>query len=125
MIKIKDILKNSLFTDGDWIESKDQDTNGEIRLIQLADIGDGVFVDKSKRYINRETSQRLKCTYLNKHDILIARMPQPLGRACIFPFEEKQSYVTAVDVCIIRPPSNVSAKYLMYSINSPSYPTKY
>ena len=34
----------SLFSDGDWIESKDQDPNGENRLLQLADIGDGQFI---------------------------------------------------------------------------------
>ncbi|MBM5573032.1 hypothetical protein [Deefgea sp. CFH1-16] len=38
---------DGLFTDGDWIESKDQDPNGENRLLQLADIGDGFFIDKS------------------------------------------------------------------------------
>ncbi len=44
--KIGDILsKAELFTDGDWVESKDQDVNGSIRLLQLAD----------RRYFN--------CTY--------------------------------------------------------------
>lgn len=38
------IAESGLLTDGDWVESKDQDPNGEIRLIQLADIGDGVFL---------------------------------------------------------------------------------
>ena len=37
-----------LFMDGDWIESKDQDPNGSVRLIQLADIGEVDFKDKSK-----------------------------------------------------------------------------
>ena len=30
--------RNGIFADGDWIESKDQDPQGDIRLIQLADI---------------------------------------------------------------------------------------
>src|SRR5690606_14081221 len=38
-----------VFTDGDWVESKDQDPNGEIRLTQLADIGDGIWINKSDR----------------------------------------------------------------------------
>ena len=41
---------NGIITDGDWIESKDQDPNGDVRLIQLADIGDGRFINKSSRY---------------------------------------------------------------------------
>ena len=35
-----------VFTDGDWIESKDQDPNGDVRLVQLADMGVGMFLDK-------------------------------------------------------------------------------
>jgi type I restriction enzyme S subunit len=116
--KLKDILEGCLFTDGDWIESKDQDPKGEIRLIQLADIGDGNFIDKSSRFINKETANKLKCTFLKKGDVLVARMPDPLGRACVFPFDEENRYITAVDVCIIRPKENCLASYLKYVINS-------
>src|SRR5690348_11943930 len=76
---------NGLTTDGDWIESKDQDPNGTVRLIQLADIGDGEFKDRSSRFVTAETAKRLNCTFLEADDLLIARMPDPLGRACIFP----------------------------------------
>jgi type I restriction enzyme S subunit len=50
--------------------------------------------------------------------VLIARMPDPLGRACVFPLEEENKYVTAVDVCIIRPNKNCLASYLKYTLNS-------
>src|SRR5690625_4775012 len=118
--KISEVLKGGLFTDGDWINSKDQDPDGEIRLIQLADIGDGVFINKSSRYINNATAKRLKCTFLKKGDVLVARMPDPLGRSCIFPLEGYQKYITAVDVCILRPDEEkVSNSYLSHMINSP------
>jgi type I restriction enzyme S subunit len=90
--KIINLIGNDgLYADGDWIESKDQDINGEIRLIQLADIGDGVFLDKSDRYINKETAKRLRCTFLKKGDILVARMPDPLGRCCVFPLRKMKN----------------------------------
>jgi type I restriction enzyme S subunit len=83
--KLGDILSTAeIFTDGNWVESKDQDVNGSIRLLQLADIGDGNFINKSNRFINENTFIRLKCTEVQLGDILIARMPDPLGRACIF-----------------------------------------
>lgn len=51
--QIKDFIgPNSLFCDGDWVESKDQDEKGANRLIQLADIGDGRFLNKSNRFLN-------------------------------------------------------------------------
>ena len=118
LVQIDEVTNDDgLFCDGDWIESKDQDPLGSVRLIQLADIGDGIFIDKSSRYVNQETSHRLKCTHLKKGDILVSRLPDPLGRCCIFPLEGK--YITAVDVCIIRVNTNCSNIYITHMINSP------
>ena len=93
--------KQGVFIDGDWVESKDQDLNGDVRLIQLADIGDGNYRDKSARFLTSKKAVELGCTFLNEGDVLIARMPDPLGRACIFPGDKKRA-VTVVDVCIVR-----------------------
>ncbi len=114
------IAPSGIFADGDWIESKDQDPDGAIRLLQLADIGDGVFVGKSNRFINKETFDRLRCTQVIPGDVLIARMPDPLGRACLAPRSE-QKRITVVDVAIIRPgPDSVMPHWLMHVINSPT-----
>lgn len=111
--------KDSLFCDGDWVESKDQDQAGSNRLIQLADVGDGVFVNKSSRFMNDEQFDRLKCTALKKNDILIARMPDPLGRACLYPLEAGRA-ATVVDVAVIRTP-NADHYWLMSAINSSEF----
>jgi len=110
---------SGLMDDGDWIESKDQDPQGDVRLIQLADIGDGHFVDKSRRFLTSERAAALRCTYLQPGDLLIARMPDPLGRACIFPYIGMPA-VTAVDVCIWRSiKDGADARWLMHFVNSP------
>ena len=124
MVKLEDLTEKGFMVDGDWIESKDQDPLGGIRLLQLADIGDGNFINKSKRFINHETAKNLKCTFLKKNDILIARMPDPLGRACLFPFEEDNKYITVVDVCIMRVKKGVDPNYVIYAINSPEFRKK-
>ena len=111
---------DGFFRDGDWIESKDQDPMGGVRLIQLADIGDGVYKDQSSRFLTEEKAAELNCSFLQAGDILIARMPAPLGRACRFPGDPKPS-VTAVDVCIVRP--NVrffDPDYVVLAINAPA-----
>lgn len=109
---------NGLFVDGDWIEKRNQDPNGEVRLIQLADIGEGVFKDKSARYITDEKAKELNCTFLRKGDILIARLGEPLCKACIFPLAGK--FITAVDIAILRiGRKDVYSKYLVYLMNSP------
>ncbi len=114
------VAPNGLFSDGDWIEKKDQDENGTVRLIQLADIGACFFKDKSAKFVTEVKAKELNCTYLQKGDILIARLPDPLGRACIFPLDGK--YITAVDVAIVRiSRSDINPKYVMYMINSPGF----
>lgn len=114
------VAPNGIFCDGDWIEKKDQDPNGAVRLIQLADIGVCEFMDKSKRFITENKAEELHCTNLQKGDILIARLPDPLGRACIFPLDGK--YITAVDVAVVRiARGDVNSKYVMYMINSPRF----
>jgi restriction endonuclease S subunit/predicted ATPase len=113
------IASTGIFSDGDWVESKDQDPNGSIRLLQLADIGDGIFLDKSQRFINDDNFDRLRCTELLENDVLLARMPSPLGRACLMPRLSQRS-ITVVDVAIIRPGENsASSRWLKHFLNSP------
>ena len=115
------ITLDGIFTDGDWVESKDQDPSGEVRLIQLADVGDGVYLNKSSRFLTHQKSRDLRCTLLNPGDVLIARMPEPLGRACVFPGDTKTS-VTVVDVCIVRTGANgPDHRWLTWFINSPEF----
>lgn len=110
--------KSGLIIDGDWVESKDQDPDGDVRLLQLADIGVGNFLDRSSRFMTSSKARQLKCTYLEKGDILVARMPDPIGRACQFPGSSQQC-VTVVDVCVLRPDNDVAdPKYVTHILNS-------
>ena len=98
-INLKEVT--DFFADGDWIESKDQSDTG-FRLVQTGNVGIGRYLahpDRA-RYISVETFDRLNCTKLNAGDILISRLPDPVGRACLFPggFDA----ITAVDCTIVR-----------------------
>ena len=92
----------AVFADGDWIESKDQSNDG-IRLIQTGNIGSGKYLDKSdkQRFISEDTFNRLKCLEIFENDVLVSRLPDPAGRACILPNSSKRR-ITAVDCTIIR-----------------------
>jgi len=122
MAKIGELVcPDGLFLDGDWVESKDQDPEGDVRLIQLADIGDGVYLNRSSRFLTSKKATELRCKFLKPGDVLIARMPDPLGRACIFPGDPKKS-VTAVDVCIVRLGSiGPNNRWLVWAVNSPEF----
>lgn len=105
--------------DGDWVETKDQG-GSDYRLLQVSNVGVGAFRETGTfRGITRETFQRLRCTEVRPGDILISRMPHPIGRAW-FVTELVHPAVTAVDVAILTPDeSTIDGRYLAYYLNSP------
>jgi len=106
--------------DGDWIESKDQ--GGEdYRLLQISNIGMNDFVETGNlRFISEETYRRLNCREIKPGDILISRMPTPIGRAWLVS-EMPWKMVTAVDVAILTTdPASADSYFLLYHLNSPS-----
>jgi type I restriction enzyme S subunit len=99
--------KKELFDDGDWIESEHITTDG-IRLLQTGNIGIGKFVEKSeKKYIYTQSFEKLKCKEIVQGDLLICRLAEPAGRACILPNIGEEKIITSVDVTIFRPRSEV------------------
>lgn len=109
---------SGLFTDGDWILSRNMSPDGKVRLLQLADIGVGRFLDKSARFITEDTCRDLNCTLLKPGDVLISRMAHPIARACMVP-EFGYAAITAVDVSILRvDPSISDARFVMFLCNS-------
>ena len=91
-----------VFTDGDWIETKNQSSEG-IRLVQTGNVGTGEFKDRrdKARFISEETFDRLKCQEVYEGDCLISRLPDPVGRSCIIPGTDDKM-ITAVDCTIVR-----------------------
>ena len=111
----------STFVDGDWIESKDQSELG-VRLIQTGNVGNGFFKDKEdkSRYISEETFDNLHCTEIYHGDILVSRLPDPIGRACIIP-QGLGRTITAVDCTIIRLKDIILPDYFIAYTMTPSY----
>lgn len=109
------------FTDGDWIESKDQSDSG-VRLVQTGNVGVAEYLDKpnNKKWISEETFQRLNCQEVLPGDILISRLPEPAGRACIMPFIGSKM-ITAVDCTIVRTAPDCSNKFLVQYLSSQNY----
>jgi len=99
--------------DGDWIESKDQSEAG-IRLIQTGNIGVNNYIDKGERarYISQNTFDYLNCTEVTNGDVLLSRLPDPIGRACMIE-NLKEKAITAVDCSILKFHNNTTAKYFL------------
>jgi type I restriction enzyme S subunit len=111
-----------VFDDGDWIESKDQAPSG-VRLIQTGNVGDGEFKNRSDkaRFISESTFTRLRCTEIFPGDLLVSRLPDPVGRACLIP-DTGSKMITAVDCTIMRPRKEImQAQFLVLSTQTSSY----
>jgi type I restriction enzyme S subunit len=107
------------FIDGDWIESPYIQNSG-IRLVQTGNIGIGRFVDnsESRKFISFRSFKELNCKWVYPGDILICRLADPIGRACIVP-KEIGHCVTSVDCTIYRPDENkVNKSYVLHLLNS-------
>ena len=93
-----------------------------IRLIQTGNVGNGFFKDKEdkSRYISEETFDNLHCTEIYPGDILVSRLPDPIGRACIIP-QGLGRTITAVDCTIIRLKDIILPDYFIAYTMTPSY----
>lgn len=124
LLSVASLADNSkdLFDDGDWVEAEYLTDSG-IRLIQTGNVGEGIFVDKEKRkYISEESYTKLKCKELIVGDILICRLADPAGRACILPNIGEEKMITSVDVSIYRPKLDFADRaFLVASMNTPNW----
>jgi hypothetical protein len=120
-LTLADLSRGGLFCDGDWVESKDQDPAGTVRLTQLADVGTGEFRHRSDRWMRMDQALGLNCTFLREGDLLIARMPEPLARTCQVPAGLGDA-VTAVDVAVLRlARTDVRPAWVMWALNGEDF----
>ena len=107
------------FTDGDWVELP-YITDSGIRLIQTGNIGIGSYREQGFRYIEESSFDELRCTEIDPGDVLICRLADPVGRACLAP-KLGVRMITSVDVCILKPSEQFSPPYIVHllSLNPP------
>ena len=119
-IQIKQLnnSEDTLFIDGDWIESP-VITDYGIRYLTTGNIGPGHYKEQGYGFINEETFEKLNCTEVYPGDLLISRLNEPIGRACIIP-DLGYRIITAVDNVILRPKKPFNIRFLMHLIDRKS-----
>ena len=90
-----------------------------MRLVQTGNVGVAEYLDKpnNKKWISEDTFDRLHCEEVLPGDILISRLPEPAGRACIVPLLGTKM-ITAVDCTIVRTAPDMSNKFLVQYLSS-------
>lgn len=118
-IKYLALEDDTLFIDGDWIES-DVIVESGIKYITTGNVGVGVYKEQGLGHIAQETFDALNCTEVFEGDLIISRLNVPIGRCCIVP-NLNNRIVTSVDNVILRPNSKTDKRYLLHLFSSKEY----
>lgn len=121
LVPIKSLARSGgkTFTDGDWIETP-YITDAGVRLIQTGNIGLGKYREQGFRYVSPKTFRVLRCTEINPGDVLICRLADPVGRACLAP-ELGVPMITSVDVVILKASQDVDPRFVRHALTSTNY----
>lgn len=91
-----------------------------VPIARLQNIDRNAFVTKNIKYLTPEKAADLSRHEFRPSDILITKLGDPLGKACIVPASIGSGVIVA-DLVRVRPDeSRVDRQYLTYAINSPS-----
>ncbi len=108
-----------LFRVGSRVKFSDEEKTGTVQVLYLADIGEFNVRYRTECFLTVKKAEALKSIFLKPNDILIARCPSPLGRACLFDSSQGEC-ITVSDVFIFRNVlKDIDPLYLCYYINSP------
>ncbi len=91
-----------------------------IPIARLQNIDRGSFNPKKLQYVTREKAVELSRHSFQSGDILITKLGDPLGEACIVPTSIPKGIIVA-DLVRVRPNGKaVNTKYLELAVNSPN-----
>lgn len=87
-------------------------------IVRLQNIQRFKFIDKEIKFVSEEKFEQLKRHTFVKDDVVITKLGDPLGKACIVP-EFLEEGVIVADVIRARIDKNISSnKFVVYAINS-------
>jgi type I restriction enzyme S subunit len=90
-----------------------------IPIARLQNVDRNIFIHKNIKYVTRKKAEELSRHTFKSGDILITKLGDPLGEACIAPSSIEHGVIVA-DLVRVRPAVNkVDRHYLTYAINSP------
>ena len=96
----------------------DEYVEAGVRLVQLQNIGEGHWLDRAANYISHAKAETLRRHQGNPGDIAIAKMADPVARACRLP-EHEDKFVVVADCIRLRvDEERYDPSFVTYAINS-------
>jgi len=102
---------------GSDLKSEDYTETG-VRIIQLQNIGDGIFIDKSKIYTSNEKADTLSACNIFAGELILSKMGDPVARACKMPLQDDRYLMSSDGIRYVPDESLVDKEFIYQYINS-------
>ncbi len=102
---------------GSNLKASDYTSTG-IRIIQLQNIGEGEFKDDNKIYTSIEKADELLSCNIYAGDIILSKMGDPVGRACIIPDHLERCVMASDGIRLVVDEKKYSKYFIFSLINS-------
>ena len=89
-----------------------------VRIIQLQNIGDGVFHDDYRIYTTEEKADELISCNIFPGEIIISKMGDPVARACIVPEGDRRYLMASDGIRLVVNKKRFDTQFVHYYINS-------
>jgi len=108
------------FTGGPFGSDLKEDcyTDHGVRIIQLQNIGDGKFLDNYRIFTSEEKANELRSCNIYPGDIIIAKMADPVARACIIPDIDDRYLMASDGIRLSVNEKEYNVDFILYTINS-------
>ena len=108
---------------GSNLKSSDYTSTG-VRVIQLQNIGDGVFHNDYKIFTSDIKANQLKSCNIYPGDIILSKMGDPVARACIIPKTHSRYLMCSDGIRLNINKSRYNAYFIYSKINSSNFRLK-
>ncbi|MBE9230487.1 restriction endonuclease subunit S [Cuspidothrix issatschenkoi LEGE 03284] len=102
---------------GSNLKSSDYTADG-IRIIQLQNIGDGIFLDDYQIYTSENKANELLSCNIYPGEIILSKMGDPVARACLIPNIEKRYLMCSDGIRLVVDNQLYDKKFIHDYINS-------
>lgn len=101
---------------GSDLQTKHYTATG-VRIIQLQNIGDGVFNDEYKIYTSEEKANQLSNCNIFPGEIILSKMADPIARACIIPDTESRFLMASDGIRLAIDKKKYNSRFVLETIN--------
>lgn len=105
---------------GSNLKSSDYTEEG-VRIIQLQNIKDGYFANEYKIYTSESKANELFSCNIYPGDIIMAKMAEPVARACIIPNYSDRYLMASDGIRLSVDKTKYITEYVTYAINAPYF----